>query len=572
MGLREKALKYEQESLQTKFLKEEDIPQNEPVSQDRQDTLDQDISKEVSELNVVDITKNMEPISQESLHRQNGSGDTETFLHSGDLHSISRPLVGGLEQQNQVEALLNLIELAKELSGIMDENELWDTIIITLIGQLGSKEAAIFLQDKQGLILKANQGFIVEKPFTVSIEISLLQELIHDNGLIYIENLVPKLNPVEKMWFRSLNADILVPIIRFEEIIGFIIIGKPIAFLDYNLEDLTYLKALGELLGSYYESINKIIKISEQIKTWEKRKIYYNGFKKYLDSIEKATTMEALDRYFLEILQNDHDIDKFIFLIKEHKKFYPSIHRGLEKKTIEKFHLSTKDPLIIEVKNHENWYEYTAFLDNSKFIKKFSAGDLSLLKRIFIFPLCLENELEGIFFIFEIRKNLEREDLQYLNLILRNYYWAFLASKKNRSLETKTLEDPLYALRELVSDHETDLKSKQIPFLLILLSIENAKSLRNLKGEKGFEKQKMYFKSTLISMISEKDNCMEIFPNQFFLTIQGKTPKDAEHLLRRLEENMSVKYRSEAARPLWDKKILSRPDDPATSIDSFLFG
>ena len=574
MGLREKALKYEheKESSQTEFLEEEDIFQNEPTFKDKQKLSTQNINEKTSEPNVVDIVKNTESISQKPVSTQKKSESSEIFLHSGDLHSISRPVIDGFAQQSQVEALLNLIALAKELANIKNENELWDSIIITLVGQLGSKEAAIFFQSEQGFILKANQGFIVERSFTISIDISSLQETIHDNGLIYIKNLIPKLNPVEKMWFKSLNADIIAPIIRFEEILGFIIVGKPIAFLDYNLEDLIYLKVLGELLGSYHGSIHKIIEISEQTKTWRKREMHYRGFKKYLDSIEKATAMDTLDRSFLEILQNDYDTDKFIFLIKDLKKFLPAMYQGLGKKTIEGFHLSAKDPLIIEIKNHEDWYEYTTFADNNKFIKKFSAEDISLLKRIFILPLYFENTLEGVFFIFEIRKNLEREDLQYLNLILRSYYWAYLVYKKNHASETRRLEDPLYALRALVSDYENDLRNKQISYTLMLVSIENAKSLLKLKGEKGFEKQKTYFKNTLASMVSEKDNCMEIFPNQFFLTIQGKTRKDVEYLLKRFKENMSIKYRYQAVRPLWNKRILSRPSDPAISIDSFLFG
>ena len=496
---------------------------------------------------------------------------SDPFLSSEDIHSTTRPVMHGLAQQMQIESLLSLIELCKGLSTAHSEFEFFDTILFTLMGQLGIKEIAIFLKEAQNFSLRANKGFAIQAGFQIPLDSSLLKALSQENGLIYTEQLIPNLHPLEKTWFCALNTDFLIPITNSNDgIVGFIILGHTIAKMEYNLEDLIYLKLLGELLGSFYHSIQQLIKQSEKKKYLDDQKSNYKTFNRYVRMIQKATNFEQIKQIFIESITYDYKINKFVFLLKQGKQFLPNLYKNLDEKTIKKIITSSREPWIIEMKNQTGWYEYTDLLEDIKFTKKFSAEDFSIINKIFILPIYFSNEIEGIFIVFNIHKEINLTSLNSLSAIINSYYWAFLAYKNK--LDTVTsLEDPLFDLRNLIANYENDLQIKQIPYSIIYITIENIIRLKKLINNYFLNKQRMYVKKTLHSMISEQDYCLEIFPAKFLIVLRGKSNKVSEHLFIKLVEAINLKYKLERTRPIIKCKTLNRPHQKAISIDSFLF-
>ena len=314
MGLKEKALKFEKEL-------------HSAVS-GAADTVDSDLS-EIPERD----TREPEEILAEKKSSEGQETDLpnhyerkagmDLFLSSDDLHSNTRPVLHGLAQQGQIEALLSLIELSKELGSARTEHEVWDTILFTLIGQLGVREVAIFLKEKEKFVLKANRGFVTEVGFEIPLDSSLIKELSQETGLVYIKKLIPHLKSPEKVWINALNADFLVPVLNYDKIVGFIILGKTIAHLDYNLEDLMYLKILGELFGSFHHSTKQLIQISRQKRQWEERESDYKVWKYYIEVTQKATNFVDIDRAFQEVLHTRYKVNKFCFFVEGRQIFPP---------------------------------------------------------------------------------------------------------------------------------------------------------------------------------------------------------------------------------------------------------
>ena len=561
MGLKEKALKFERE-LHSAVSGAADTVDSYSSEIPERDT------REPEEILAEKKSDEGQKTDPPNHYGQKEGGDL--FLSSDDLHSSTRPVLHGLAQQGQIEALLSLIELSKELSSARSENEVWDTILFTLIGQLGVREVATFFREKDNFVLKANRGFVMEVGFEIPLDSSLIKELSQETGLVYIKKLVPHLKHPEKVWINALNADVLVPVLNYDKIVGFIILGKTIAHLDYNLEDLMYLKILGELFGSFHHSTKQLIQISRQKKQWEERESDYKVWKYYIEAIQKATNFVDIDQAFQEVLHSRYKVNKFVFLLREGRYFLPNLHKNLDEKSVKKLETSIHESWIIEMKNKKSWYEYTNYLEDTKFTKKFSSEDISLIHNVLVKPLYSSGEIEGIFMIFAMNKKLSSENLEYLGQIINLYYWAFM-SFKNKTADVRNIEDPLFALRTLLNDHEVDLKTKEVPYIALYITIENSNHLTRIKGNRFFDKQRYYLKSTLNSMVSEQDNCMEVFPAKFLLISRGKTKEDGEQIFSRLKESLRLKYKLEKFRPLVRYKILSRPHDPLVSIDSFLF-
>ncbi len=553
MGLKEKALQFE------KALASGDTQ----LTDTKETPADLRDPEEILAQNQADPISIPETFSQEDFNQ-------DRFLSSDDLHSSSRPVIHGLAQQAQIESLLNIIELSKELSTSQSEADLWDAVILALTGQLGVKKVAIFFQEEKKITLKATEGFVIEHGLVIPLDSYLLKKMSKEHGVIYIEKLIQHLKGLEKIWFGALNADLLIPILNYEEIVGFIILGKTIAQMDYNLEDLMYLKILGELLGSFYHSIQKLIQISSQETKMRDQASNYDILDYYTKAIQKTKEFSEINSIFLELMTYEYQANKFIFLLKQGNQFLPSLHENLDEKTIKKFITSKRESWIVEMKGRTGWYEYSNFLENTNFTKKFSVEDLSLITKALIMPLYFSNEIEGIFILFNVNDEVSTESLSYLSVIINTYYWAFLAYK-GRVSDMKSLEEPLFDLIALINDYENGLKIKKIPYSLLYITVENASRLSKFTNQKFLEIQRFYLKKTLNSMISEKEVCLEIFPAKFLLILIGEGRKKSQYVFRNLKEAIKLEYKLEKYRPILKDKILNRPDQESISIHSFLF-
>ena len=563
MGLKDKALQFEKE-LNLGATQSAGVEKTPAVVESAYDARDPEEILAQNQTNRANQTSIPEVSLEEDFNQ-------DKFLSSDDLYSSSRPVMHGLAQQAQIESLLNLIEFSKELSASQTATDLWDTVIFTLIGQLGVKEVAIFFKEEQGIALKATQGFVIEHGFQISFESFLLKSLSKEHGIIYTEKLIQHLKGLDKTWFSALNSDLLIPIVNYEEMVGFIILGKTIAQMDYNLEDLMYLKTLGELLGSFYHSIQKLIQISSQKAKLQDQSTHYDILDRYTRAIQKSTGFSEINNIFLQLITHEYQTSKFIFLLKQGKQFLPNLHKNLDQKTIKKFATSTRESWIVEMKRQTGWYEYENFLENTNFTKKFSAEDLSLITKVLIMPLHFSNEIEGIFILFNINHDISIESLNYLGVIINTYYWAFLAHK-SRTHDMKSLEDPLFDLRTLINDYEKDFQTKKVPYSLIYITVENASRLSKFKSQKFLENQSSYLKKTLHSMVSEKEACLEIFPAKFLLILRGREgEKQSKYIFNSLKEAINLEYKLEKHRPIIKHKTLNRMKQEPVSIHSFLF-
>ncbi len=500
--------------------------------------------------------------------------ESDRFLHLDDLHSSTRPVVHGLAQQSQIESLLSLIEFTKELGVIQTEEDLWDTVILTLIGQIGCRQSAIFFMSEKSLILKANRGLKIKKKFSIPFTSDLIKKLALNMRLYYIKDLLHELPKKEQKWFTSLKADLVIPIIFESKLVGLIIVGKPLGFPDYNLEDLQYLKLFGEILGHYYKFIEKIIIFSQGSKLWKNRDIKHEGMKKYLEYLEESESIEEFMKIFSKTIEENYGVRKYVFFFRENQKFIPAIYEGLQPMSVQRLITLIKEDWIIEIKRLKGWYEYKDFRKNNTFMKKFSSEDISLTSKIFVLPVYFKDHLEGVFLLLQTMEELNKEELLYLQLIIRNYYWRLLMHRMDMDKKVeidRKIEYPLYELRLLVQDREQDLKEKKIPYIMLTIKIIYSKRIKKDTNEKELDQIRIFVKRTIHSYISESDHLIEILPNFFFLILKGMRIEDSENLMAKIRDTILIKYKDEYKRPILETKKLARPLEALISLDSFLF-
>ena len=564
MGLREKALEFYQNKNQSLALSPDENlkPAESPV--DLSDDWEKEAITEIRNKGFADKAEILASVPQKT---------DDQFLLRTD--NEGKTIATSSAMANRVEALLNLIDLCKEMAFADDEEELWSTVTFGLLGQIGAREAAIFLKEDDRFVLKADRGFTVDNDFALPRRSGVEREIRKNMSLHYAKDIVEKLAGEEQTFIKSLNADLLIPITRHEDLFGVIILGKPVGASDYHIDDLLYLKLFGEVLGAFYESVQRILEVSELKRSWSEKEQRHQG---YLAILQQLQQKNARSEEILELIRNElkeqYGIRLYFFLEKDELNFLPFSQMGFSQQSIDQFQIPASEPWLWESRHHQNWYKYVDFKNDSKLTSHFAPEDLAIVEAMHILPLFFNKELHGAFLLLEVSQNLISEALSYLQALLQNYFYLRMMEKVNEQLSGQVhgaARDPLLALRKIVNEREGELSENKVPYALFSIQITNQASLENLFGPQKMAETKAEIKSILSNEVADDQFLAEIFPGQFLMIIAGAGEGDLWSISKLLQKKVTRAYPEEDKRPLFRTRMLVRPDKELPELASFLF-
>ena len=494
------------------------------------------------------------------------------FLLPDDILSATVPSDSSYSIQNKLESLLNLFEVCKEIASIDSEDELWEAILFNILGQVGSREIAIFFKDNGKMDLKAVKGYIIPENFNFSKRSGIERILNKEKAIHYSRDLVPKLVGDEQVFLKSLSSELIIPILKFEQLVGFIILAKPITSNDFHSDDLLYLKLLGELLGAFYESIQRILYLDTHRKIWAKREKDFQEFIYFQNRIQYSEAMEDSRNLLEEYLENIFHFQMYMFLMFDNKKFTVHLQKGFQEKTIKKFVARPGDDWIIECKNKYNWYDYNNFKENKKFMNKFSVEDREIIKMVKILPFHIRGNLLGLLLLFEVKEGADLDQIEQARSVLLNYFWytqiEMLSGEHKKNLE-KTAQDPLHILDEIIQKQEEELSANNTPFNVVTLYISNSDQIINLEGQQNYNRMKNEIKLIIKKGIRKTEYFAEIIPNRLLFVSQGISKKDVWSLEKNLRKKITKKFSK--LKPILQSSIYSRPEDNIRPPEKLLF-
>jgi len=579
MGLREKASEYYKKNVGSlsdnnplALTPEEKITESLPIPNIHEDNWEQEALDELKTKGKISSNELIERITRFKSEK----AEERAFLLSDDLRMITQPVDLGFAQQDRLEALYNLLDLCKELTLIEKETELWSTLLFALLGQIGSREAAIFFKEEKTnqLILKAVKGFVLETDFRLSKD-NEIEKIIEGNPtLYYVKDMIPKIRDIHQQWLEAMNAELIIPLMRYEEFVGFIILGKPIGLMDYNLDDLLYLKLYGEIVGSFYESISRIIYVSEQKEIWDQREKRHLRFMMFMEQLEKNQNIEEVKILLRDLLFDEFGFSMYIMLLADGDMFFPDVSQGLKEETVKAFEVQASEPWIWENRLMDDWFRYVDFKEDLNLYEKFSAEDFSIINQMYILPLNFEGQLKATFLLFEVEKAISKEDLRYIQAILKSYFLTIYTKTIRKKLIDQLHEaerDPLFALRKYISEQEKNLKNKGIPYSIISFKISNGERLENLLGAQKMMSIKYDIKKFFSNLISRDQYFSEVFPNHFLLILDKADNKHTQKIVNQVFKDIRFYFPLEENRPLAIHRIISRPIDDLLPLEKFLF-
>ncbi|RME92687.1 MAG: hypothetical protein D6767_02615 [Candidatus Hydrogenedentota bacterium] len=496
--------------------------------------------------------------------------DPYLFQEEDELSTL--PVTGQIDQQARIEALLNLLELAKELATVENEEDLYDAILFGIIGQLGVKDTAIFFKENGSVQLKAFRGFR-DQFSDVPVNRSLILKTFQKEPEVFsVEAMLKKIAGPERKWLASFGASLIVPIVNpTREVFGFLLIGKAVS--EFHPDDLLYAKICGELLGAFFESIERVLYYSEQKRIWKERQKYFIYTSEFLSSLGSRYLEKTNLEEFADLLNEGFQLKTYCYLRLEKKEFVPILSAGLQEESIQNLRAPISAPWLWEARHKRGWYSWENFAQDPDLSDRLKNEDLSATSVLHLLPVYVHGNLHAVFMLFQVRQPLGSEALSMLQTAILAYAHQEVAEKilqESKSETAKILKDPLYPLKNIIREKENQLLEKNIPYVVLGIQITNLGKLNVILEDQALTMRESFL-NLLRNDLPHNAYSAEVFPGHFIVLVENWKKKEAWSWSKKIKKQTARHFPEEETRPLLRIKIMARPEDKFLDPDLFLF-
>jgi hypothetical protein len=531
----------------------------------------------VEQEKALETLKKKGKIKKEELLRTGISGLEQNLSHyllPDDISGSTLPAESDFSLNSRIEALINLIELCKELAIADNPDELWESLLFNILGQVGAREAAIFIKEENRMDLKAFRGFIFPENFTLSKRSGIERVLQKDLNIHYGSKLTNDIVGDEYNLFQSLQIELVIPVIQLEELNGFILIGKTIGAGDYSIEDLLYLKLLGEVIGSFHATIEQSLLINNQKKLWNAREKIYQKYLYFQQQIQSGKSPEDSQNIFNSYMTDLFAFQAYLLFILDEKEDYILVaHNGLQENSYVNLKFLPDEEVIFKCGQHNSWFTYPNMINDSMFSKNFTREDLAILKECQVLPLYFHGSLYGFFILLKVKNDIPSEHMYYAQNIIITYFWYYLShvylKKAQKNLKI-AITDPMHGIKDAILRHEKILAKKGISYALFIVQIVNLDRLENLFGEKYTFTVRRKIKKILNKEFNNAKFVSELFSNKFIVIFENIDKSQLWIYDKSFLKKMVTVFDDEQKRPMVNNRLYARPQDKERTLEQLI--
>ncbi len=451
-----------------------------------------------------------------------------------------------------------LYEMLKEFTGADTVEEVYGTIIFSIMGQLGVSSVSIITpsesESSKWTIAESTGIKLPESEISWEVSSGILEILGSYRGVLDIEDLKDDTALRDDYYrFISVNARLMTPIIYEDDLFGVVLVGEKIDSAEFTPSEIDFLHSLSEAASSAIKAkINYDNANTELLGLRIEKEILWDVdiFQNSLLSADSTEDLEDIIRKNFYSL----GIESYsIFLREEHSgDFYPAYFESDDRlgladsgfrikkdNRFAAFILSKKASIILD-----------NFGDSNVIVETFGRDRVDNMSVFISYPFIMSGSLSGFLTIFQINPGVEIIDvdirLQRIVRFIFPYIYRFieLDPEKNRFTDLTT---GFYARFENELKRSMDMN---IPVAVISVSIKNYKRYYDRFGR--IEMYKMF--ETIAGIIKGRlytgDFSVRIDRNKFIIVLPGKDKKYSATFTAILKNEISSMFNTSEFRLL----------------------
>ena len=427
-----------------------------------------------------------------------------------------------------------LFEIQKEFYQNESVEDVFGTILFSIMGQLGVSSASILFpspDDLNKLVITDSSGLnISDESLSWDIDEGILASMAQSMNIIDIDDYKDDIYLREEYYrFISIDTKLLVPMFKDEQLIGVISIGEKINGEAFNETEKEFLKSLSQMAVNVIIFVDKFEKseierlalrneseVLADVDYFQNSLVNVSGAESLLDIIRKNFYSLGLESYAL-------------FIKTERDGYYPAFYeeKDLLQFSDSGFIIKHDNRLVSFLTKKNASIVVDNFTDSAVMSETFGSVRLEKMEQFIAYPFIIAGELTGFIAIFKINPAIE---LPEIDIRMRRIS-KFLVVYTNQIFQLERERDPY---RDLTLDIYTKIEKEiqkadelDMPMTLLLFSVKNYKRFYDRSGqiETGFLFSKI--ERVIKSRLSTGDFSARIDRHKFIVVFPGKDKKFA---------------------------------------------
>ncbi|WP_017851053.1 GAF domain-containing protein [Leptospira interrogans serovar Szwajizak] len=533
---------------ETTSLLDQEIVDSDKLSiqdQNEKETSTNDDITSLEEAPFDDWVKEAEQEARRTLPKKDpnvSASEKDGFLFDDDSNFATSPIDLQIASRKKLENYISVFEISKEIGISTDFANFFENLLFSIMGQIGSESIGIF-SSKNGnqdfFRLEDYQGENFNQEWTISSEEEIYHAVHNAGSVLYAKELLkPALPAKEREIIQQSEAELLVPIRTTEEFFGIILLGKTISGEDYTIEDLEFLKIIGEIAGSVYKRIydtELLHQENQNLKETVRANELIISLARDFSSVRSMD--EAYDKLF-SAFREELKVRRATFMILENKnEFRVFASNLLTPEHVGSFRLSLESSIVGIVSNIPGVFRIENFRKHPELVQKLSNDELGLMTDFIVIPLINLHWLVGMWIVHETEvpwTDSDRETAVGISEVLAPVFSNLLLVQERDSV----FKDPFSPVEEKIE--EMILKSTRLGncFSLTIFKIQNISRMVKLKGSGFFVNYSEELRKAIQDNLSEVDFHYRIGQGKYAMILDGKDREETQVLIRKIKNRL----------------------------------
>ena len=471
-----------------------------------------------------------------------------------DFQNIESENVSGVKdfEMPEFNDYGTLYEIQKEFIKAENVEDVYSTILFSIMGQLGVSSVSIVAPSKDN-----EKKWVITDSHGIKISDSDLHWII-DEGILEILNTYKGVLDIEDIKndgklrddyfkFTSVDARILTPLIKDDKLAGAILVGEKINSEDFTENEIEFLQALSEIGSSILESLHRYEKTSTELFALRIEKEILSDVEFFQDSILNVMSLRELG----EVIRKNFyslGLESYSLFIKDQidGDYYPVYNEAenLLGFNDSGFKIKKDNRIITFLLNKKASIILENFSESSVIIDTFGRNRIVKMELFIAYPFIISGKLSGFITIFKINPAVEIIDIDVRIQKINRFLFPYIHRMLELDPELNRITDLTSTFYEKIENEIQHAKDLNIPMSLIMFSIKNYKRFYERFGRIELEKLNRQISEVIKARLSPGDFSARIDRSKFLVVLPGKEKKYSIMLANTVKNEIVDTYNS----------------------------
>ncbi len=479
------------------------------------------------------------PLSREQAETENAD-----FLFDDDSDYSTLPIDLQIASRKKLENYLSAFEISKEISGSKDFSNFFENLCYSIQGQIGAEGIVIFSSTNgefSSLRLMEAQGITSDPSWVLESGDESYQAALKTPSVVYAKELFKFALPKkEKDILEKSSAELLVPIKNHEEFYGIIILTKTIEGDDYTIEDLEFLKIVGEMAGAVFRRIMDLEALQQDNDHLHEVLQSNERILATARNLAQVRDMDEAYDYLVETLKKELGLRRWTFLLldrttrKEYKVFGTNL---LTPDTAGRMRLGLDSNLVGIVANVAGVFRISNFRKNPELMSQISNDELGLMHDFDILPFLNLNWLVGMLIVHETESpwtDTDRETAVGISEISAPVLSNLLMLEERNAV----FRDPFSPVESRIDEAIARSAKLGTPFSLTVFKVQNTTRMVRIKGAGYFAYYCEELRNSIQENLGESDYCYRVGQGKYVVVLDGKDREETQIVVRKIRNRI----------------------------------